>query len=61
MAGGFGLLGLSSQAFWSMTPRELETAFGLLAPRGHAPPDRNELAALMRAFPDTSKKDATHG
>ncbi len=61
MAGGFGLLRLSSHAFWSMTPRELEAAFGLSAPKGHPPPARSELAALMRAFPDTTKKDARHG
>lgn len=54
MRAGFGLLRLSPAAFWSMTPREIACAIGVVAP-GHAPsPTRRELADLMLAFPDTN-------
>ena len=52
MAAGFGLLRLSPQAFWAMTPRELERAASVLFPRRAGAPDRSGLAALMREFPD---------
>lgn len=53
MAAGFGLLALSPATFWSMTPRELSAAVrGRLGPAPAAPPNRNELAELMRRFPD---------
>jgi uncharacterized phage protein (TIGR02216 family) len=53
MAAGFGLLRLSPQALWSMTPRELAAALrGRLAPRPEGPPTRNDVVALMRRFPD---------
>lgn len=51
MAAGFGLLRLSPQAFWAMTPRELERAASVLFPRAPAP-RREQLHDLMRAFPD---------
>lgn len=51
MAAAFGLLRLSPRDFWSMTPRELERALSVLSP-GRAAPGRDELAALMRRFPD---------
>lgn len=51
MRAGFGLLRLSSQAFWSMTPRELSAALGPLTAQRDAP-TRHALDALMRAFPD---------
>ncbi len=51
MRAGFGLLRLSSQAFWSMTPRELAAALGPIAPQRDAP-TRHALDALMRTFPD---------
>ncbi|HEU0081589.1 MAG TPA: rcc01693 family protein [Bradyrhizobium sp.] len=49
---GFGVLRLSSEAFWRMTPRELAQA--IIAVRGDAaaPMPRDTLDALMRAFPD---------
>ena len=53
MAFGLGVLRLAPEAFWSMTPREFECA---AAPWLAAMPDTpgpRELAALMRAYPDT--------
>jgi uncharacterized phage protein (TIGR02216 family) len=49
---GFGVLHLSSDAFWRMTPRELAQA--IIAVRGRAPStiERGDFAALMKAFPD---------
>jgi uncharacterized phage protein (TIGR02216 family) len=49
---GFGVLRLSPDAFWRMTPRELAQA--IIAVRGAvaAPIDRSGLDALMRRFPD---------
>ena len=54
MAAGLGLLRLSPQDFWSMTPKELEAALrGLLGPTSaDAPPPRSALAHLMARFPD---------
>jgi uncharacterized phage protein (TIGR02216 family) len=49
---GFGVLRLSPEAFWRMTPRELAQA--IIAVRGAAstPIERSSLDALMRRFPD---------
>ena len=49
---GFGVLHLSSEAFWRLTPREL--AHAIVAVRGHAttPMARDEFDALMQRFPD---------
>ncbi len=49
---GFGVLRLSPQAFWSMTPREL--AHAIHAVRGHSPEPiaRDALNDLMTQFPD---------
>nr|WP_280940530.1 rcc01693 family protein [Aurantimonas sp. 22II-16-19i] len=47
---GFGVLRLSSEAFWTLTPRELASVFGA-ARRGTAPTP-GDLARLMRRFPD---------
>jgi uncharacterized phage protein (TIGR02216 family) len=49
---GFGVLHLSSEAFWKMTPRELAQA--IIAVRGPMPwpIERGDLDALMKAFPD---------
>jgi uncharacterized phage protein (TIGR02216 family) len=52
MAVGFGLLRLSPQDFWSMTPRELERAMSVHFGQAPAAPERSELAALMAAYPD---------
>ncbi|MEP9397200.1 rcc01693 family protein [Mesorhizobium sp. KR2-14] len=52
MAMGFGLLRLSPQAFWAMTPREFERAASMLARAADGAPRRDDLLALMQAFPD---------
>jgi uncharacterized phage protein (TIGR02216 family) len=52
MAAGLGLLRLSPQAFWAMSPRELERALSVLAPRRAEPPARKILDALMNTYPD---------
>lgn len=51
---GFGVLGLSSETFWRLTPRELASAFSARVVTGGAP-GRADLAALMAAFPDEVK------
>lgn len=52
MAFGLGVLRQTPRAFWSMTPRELaaaaEGAFGKIS----SAPARDDLSALMAAFPD---------
>ncbi|MCB1420194.1 MAG: phage tail assembly chaperone [Notoacmeibacter sp.] len=56
----FGVLRLSPDAFWSMTPREL--AFALPpALSGQAAPGRSGLECLMQAFPDDVLKDPFDG
>jgi uncharacterized phage protein (TIGR02216 family) len=52
MAMGFGLLRLSPNDFWSMTPRELERAMSVFGSTAGVTPGREALAALMAAFPD---------
>jgi uncharacterized phage protein (TIGR02216 family) len=49
---GLGVLKLSPENFWRMTPREL--AYAMRAVRGDAlaPPDRATLLELMKRFPD---------
>ena len=49
---GFGVLRLSPDAFWAMTPREL--AYAIEAVRGPSaqPMDRTALTELMTRFPD---------
>ncbi|WP_322516460.1 rcc01693 family protein [Rhodopseudomonas palustris] len=49
---GFGVLRLSPDQFWRMTPRELASA--LIGARGGiaAPLDRGGLDDLMRRYPD---------
>jgi len=58
MAVGFGLLRLSPDAFWSMTPIEFGHAVRVRSPGRGPAPLRADLAALMRAFPDCSEKEA---
>lgn len=48
---GFGVLRLSPQAFWSMTPRELALAIAAVT-GGATPLRRGEFANLMTRFPD---------
>jgi uncharacterized phage protein (TIGR02216 family) len=54
MTAGLGMLRLSPDDFWSMTPRELDAAmrgaFGI-APMQPAM-TRSDLMAMMAAFPD---------
>jgi uncharacterized phage protein (TIGR02216 family) len=51
---GFGVLRLSPEAFWKMTPRELAQAIIAVRGRAPAPIDRGDFDALMKAFPDGS-------
>jgi uncharacterized phage protein (TIGR02216 family) len=51
---GFGVLHLSSDAFWRMTPRELAQAIIAVRGRAPAPIERGDFDALMKAFPDGS-------
>ncbi|HEY8580906.1 MAG TPA: rcc01693 family protein [Beijerinckiaceae bacterium] len=56
MAFGFGVLRLSADHFWALTPRELAAAArGHAGPRPAAP-TRAALGALMRAFPDEARR-----
>lgn len=48
IAYGIGRLRLAPRTFWALTPRE----FAALLPRRGSAPARDDLAALMRAFPD---------
>jgi uncharacterized phage protein (TIGR02216 family) len=48
---GLGVLRLSPQQFWSMTPREL--AYAIEALTGRSPPlDRGAFTQLMKRYPD---------
>jgi uncharacterized phage protein (TIGR02216 family) len=49
---GFGVLHLSPEAFWRMTPRELAHAIIGVRGRAPAPIERSDFDALMQAFPD---------
>ncbi len=48
---GFGILRLSPNAFWAMTPRELGAAYKAFYGDA-APLNRQRLDALMTSFPD---------
>lgn len=50
---GLGVLRLSPQAFWAMTPRELSFAIEAVLGRSDAPLARDVLATLMQRFPDS--------
>lgn len=52
---GFGVLRLSPEAFWRMTPRELASAFAIHLPRPDAAFTRARLDALMARFPDAPR------
>ncbi|WP_149575060.1 rcc01693 family protein [Xanthobacter oligotrophicus] len=54
MGAGFGLLRLSPDAFWRMTPRELAAAVSALLPPAPDHLSRPDLSALMKRFPDLS-------
>ena len=49
---GFGVLKLSPDAFWRMTPRELVAAMTALRGGTRATIDRARLDEMMRRFPD---------
>jgi uncharacterized phage protein (TIGR02216 family) len=49
---GLGVLRLSPQAFWAMTPRELAHAIRAVRGPAHEPMNRAALDALMACFPD---------
>jgi uncharacterized phage protein (TIGR02216 family) len=55
MATGFGLLRLSPQAFWAMTPREFERAMSVLGTTRTGAPGKAQLAELMKRFPDQTE------
>jgi uncharacterized phage protein (TIGR02216 family) len=57
----FGLLRLSPGAFWAMTPVEFERAVSALGGPRVPAPGRGDLAALMRAYPDPTDKEAAIG
>ena len=48
---GLGVLKLSPDQFWRMTPRELALAAKALNPHGGVP-SRADVAQLMQRFPD---------
>lgn len=52
MAMGLGLLRLSPDTFWSMTPREFERAASAMLPKRVDTLRRDELAELLLRFPD---------
>jgi uncharacterized phage protein (TIGR02216 family) len=53
---GLGVLRLSPQAFWRMTPRELAASARAAAPPFFAPLERQSLEALMAAYPDSASR-----
>lgn len=48
---GFGVLRLPSEAFWSLSVRELHAAMEAHSPQ-RPTPERADLAALQRRYPD---------
>ncbi len=61
MATGLGLLRLSPDTFWSMTPREFERAASVLPFRASIPPRREALLAMMTTYPDRPIEEEKHG
>lgn len=59
MRAGLGHLGLAPDAFWDLTPAELQLMLGPAA--GQTPLLRDGLEALMAAYPDKKKEDETNG
>lgn len=53
MTAGFGLMHLSSDAFWSMTPREIAFAMRPVLQNSSEIVDRAGLNDLIERFPDT--------
>ncbi len=54
---GFGVLHLSPDAFWRMTPRELAHAIRAVQGRAPAPIERADLHELMQRFPDEVSRE----
>lgn len=54
MAAGLGVLRLSPEAFWNMTPRELAAALRGIYVDVATPLDRAAFNALAAKFPDKS-------
>jgi uncharacterized phage protein (TIGR02216 family) len=52
---GLGVLRLAPEQFWRMTPRELALAIEGAGGRG-APLDRENLAQLMKRYPDDIRR-----
>jgi uncharacterized phage protein (TIGR02216 family) len=52
MAFAYGVLRLTPDIFWAMTPREFDAAASPYLKLGQTT-ERGTLAALMREFPDT--------
>lgn len=57
---GLGLLRLSPDAFWRMTPRELARAIETVTGRAAAPLARTTLLDLMTRFPDGERDHRRH-
>ncbi len=55
MAFGFGVLRLSSRAFWAMSPREINAAYIGIYGEGSTGILRASFATLMERFPDSSR------
>jgi uncharacterized phage protein (TIGR02216 family) len=54
MGFGLGVLRLTPDAFWSMTPRELAAAMEAVFGPQAAPLDRASFAVLQARFPDAT-------
>ena len=54
---GLGVLRLSPDTFWRMTPRELAHAVRAVRGPVTAPLARTDFDALLRAFPDQEQHD----
>lgn len=55
MAAGFGLLRLSPDVFWRMTPREFGQAVRPFVRDGREAPSRASFEALQSLFPDEKR------
>jgi uncharacterized phage protein (TIGR02216 family) len=56
MGFGLGVLRLSPDSFWRMTPRELAAAMDAVFGSRAAPMDATSFAALCARFPDDSAR-----
>jgi uncharacterized phage protein (TIGR02216 family) len=60
---GLGVLRLSPESFWRMTPREFAAAMRVLSPPAAASIDRRAFEALRARFPDAAHENewSDHG